>query len=81
MVFICLSVCLSVYFQLQVGQGQGQGQGGQGRHPPVVFSYRQGRGRAGRPGQPLRGAGRQFFLGQGRAARAAAAGGWATIFF
>ncbi len=24
----------------------GAGQGGQGRHPPVVFSYRQGRARA-----------------------------------
>jgi hypothetical protein len=26
----------------------GAGQGGQGRHPPAVFSYRQGRARQGR---------------------------------
>jgi hypothetical protein len=29
------------------------GQGGQGTHPLVIFSYRQGKGRAERPGQTL----------------------------
>jgi hypothetical protein len=46
---VYLFVCL---FSVTNRAGQGQGKAGQGKHPPAVFSYRQGKAAVGaRAGQ------------------------------